>query len=266
MITKHPPKTPAGPAYRLSSVDHALELLLLFRTKPALRVSEVADELGVARSTAHRLLGMLVHRQFAVQDPATRAYRPGPRLVELGLAAVGALDVRARMRPYLSEIAARTGETVSLLVLEGDQVHFMDSIESHRTVRVGSRFDARMPAHATSAGKAMLATLTTDEVLATYPNEKLVTITERTVATRTQLLAALDRVRADGFAVNFGESETGLDAIGMAVLDADGRPAAGITVAFPMQRMTQEYVEALAWELRPVVAEATAELLQVGYC
>jgi DNA-binding IclR family transcriptional regulator len=122
-----------------------------------------------------------------------------------------------------------------------------------------------MPAHATSAGKAMLATLTTDEVLATYPNEKLVTVTERTVATRSQLLAALDRVRADGFAVNFGESETGLDAIGMAVLDADGRPAAGITVAFPMQRMTQEYVEALASELRPVVAEATAELLQVGY-
>ena len=62
------------------------------------------------------LLGMLVHRQFAVQDPATRAYRPGPRLMEIGLAAVGALDVRARMRPYLSEIAARTGETVSLRV------------------------------------------------------------------------------------------------------------------------------------------------------
>ena len=255
----------AGPAYRLSSVDHALELLLLFRTRPALRVSEVAEELDVARSTAHRLLGMLVHRQFAVQDPATRAYRPGPRLMEIGLAAVGALDVRARMRPYLSQIAARTGETVSLLVLEGDQVHFIDSIESQHVVRVGSRFDAWMPAHATSAGKAMLAVLTTDEVLAIYPNEKLATVTEHTLATRTQLLAELDRVRGAGFAVNFGESETGLGAIGMAVLDADGRPAAGFTVAGPMQRMTQEYVQALARELRPVVAEATAELLQVGY-
>jgi IclR family transcriptional regulator, acetate operon repressor len=266
VITKHTPRTPAEPAYRLSSVDHALELLLLFRTKPALRVSEVAEQLDVGRSTAHRLLGMLVHRQFAVQDPATRAYRPGPRLVEIGLAAVGALDVRARMRPYLSEIAARTSETVSLLVLEGDLVHFIDSIESQRVVRVGSRFDARMPAHATSAGKAMLAALATDEVLAIYLHEKLVTVTEHTIATRSQLLAALDRVRATGFAVNFGESETGLGAIGMAVLDADGRPAAGITVAGPMQRMTREYVQALARELRPAVAEATAELLQVRYC
>jgi IclR family acetate operon transcriptional repressor len=265
VTTKQASSPPAGPAYRLSSVDHALELLLLFRNKPALRVSEVAEQLDVARSTAHRLLSMLVHRQFAVQDPATRAYRPGPRLVEIGLAAVGALNIRARMRPYLSRIAARTGETVSLLVLDGDQVHFIDSIESERTVRVGSRFDARMPAHATSAGKAMLATLTANEVFAVYPNEKLVTVTDRTVATRTELLAALDPVRADGFAVNFGESETGLGAIGMAVLDAEGRPAAGVTVAFPMQRMTPEYVQELVRELRPVVAEARAELLQVGY-
>jgi DNA-binding IclR family transcriptional regulator len=264
-VAKHKPTTPGGPAYRLSSVDHALEVLLLFRSKPALRVSEVAEQLDVARSTAHRLLGMLVHRQFAVQDPATRVYRPGPRLVEIGLAAVGALDVRARMRPYLAEVAAHTGETASLLVLEGDMVHFIDCIESKRMVRVGSRFDARMPAHATSAGKAMLATLTTDEVLALYPNEKLAMVTERTLATRTQLLAALDRVRAVGFAVNVEESEVGLGAVGMAVLDADGRPGAGITVAGPMQRMTPGYLHAIAGELRDVVAAATAELLQVRY-
>jgi IclR family acetate operon transcriptional repressor len=65
-------------------------------------VSEVADQLDVARSTAHRLLNMLVHRQFAVHDPASRAYRPGPRLAEIGLTAVGTLDVRTRMRPYLT--------------------------------------------------------------------------------------------------------------------------------------------------------------------
>ena len=265
MITQHTTKAPAGPAYRLSSVDHALELLLLFRSKPTLRVSEVADSLDVARSTAHRLLGMLVHRQFAVRDPATRTYRPGPRLVEIGLAAIGALDVRARMRPYLTEIAVRTGETVSLLVLEGDMAHFIDSIESERTVRVGSRFDARMPAHATSAGKAMLAALPLEEVLAVYPTEKLVTVTERTLATRTQLLATLDQVRAAGFAVNYEESETGLGAVGMAVLDVDGRPAAAFTVAAPMQRMTQGYLQTISEELRGIVAAAAAELREVRY-
>jgi IclR family acetate operon transcriptional repressor len=260
-----PPTPPTPPAYRLSSVDHALELLLLFRSRPTLRVSEVADQLDVARSTAHRLLGMLVHRQFAVQDPATRAYRPGPRLVEIGLAAVGALDVRTRMRPYLTEVAARTGETVSLVVLEGDMVHFIDSIESQQLVRVGSRFDARMPAHATSAGKAMLAALPAEEVLTSYPNEKLATVTERTIATRSQLLAELARVRVAGYAVNFEESETGLGAVGMAVTDTDGRPTAGVTVAGPMQRLSPGYVRAIVRELRGTVAAAVAELVEVRY-
>lgn len=260
-----PVSGPDGPAYRLHSVDHALQLLLLFRSKPSLRVSEVADHLNVARSTAHRLLGMLVHRQFAVQDPATKAYRPGPRLVEIGLAAVGALDVRARMRPYLTEIAAATDETVSLLVMEGDSVHFIDSIESQRTVRVGSRLDVHMPAHATSAGKAMLAALTTDEVLAIYPAERLVTATERTLAMRSQLLGELEQVRDRGFATNFEESEAGLGAVGMAVLDQDGRPAVAFTVAGPLQRMTRDYVQAIARDLAAVVTAATADLRAVRY-
>jgi DNA-binding IclR family transcriptional regulator len=252
-----------GPAYRLHSVDHALLLLLLFRSKPSLRVSEVADQLHVARSTAHRLLGMLVHREFAVQDPATKAYRPGPRLVEIGLAAIGALDLRTRMRPYLADIAAATGETVSLLVLDGDSVHFIESIESQRTVRVAARPNARMPAHATSAGKAILAALPADDVLAIYPAERLVTATERTLTTRTQLLEELEKVRGKGFATNFEESESGLGAVGMAVLDQDQRPAAAFTVAGPMQRMIPRYVRAIANELRAVVAMASADLREI---
>jgi len=254
------PAAPGAPAYRLNSVDHALQLLLLFRSKQSLRVSEVAEQLNVARSTAHRLLGMLVHRQFAVQDPATRAYRPGPRLVEIGLAAVGALNVRSRLRPYLTEIAAATQETVSLLVLEGDTVHFIDGIESQLTVRVSARVGLRRAAHATSAGKAMLAALATGEVLAIYPDERLAAVTERTMTSRARLLAELERVRTDGFAVNFEESEIGLGAVGMAVPDAGGRPVAAFAVAGPMQRMTQDYVRAIARELHGVVAAASADL------
>jgi DNA-binding IclR family transcriptional regulator len=251
---------PDGPAYLLHSVDHALQLLLLFRSKPSLRVSEVADHLSVARSTAHRLLGMLVHRQFAEQDPVTKTYRPGPRLVEIGLAAVGALDLRKRLRPFLLELAAATGETVSLLVLQHDMVHFIDSIESQRTVRVGSRLDSRMPAHSTSAGKAILAALTTDEVLAIYPTERLATLTDQTTTSRSRLLDELALVRATGFATNFEESEIGLGAVGMAILDNDHRPVAAFTVAGPMQRMNGDYVQLLAGELAPFATAATADL------
>ena len=102
-------------------------------------------------------------------------------------------------------------------------------------------------------------------MLAIYPNEKLPTVTERTLTTRAQLLASLDRVRAAGFAVNLEESEIGLGAVGMAVLDGDSRPAAAFTVAGPMQRMTPAYVGALAEALRDSAAAASAELSQVSY-
>lgn len=249
-----------GPAYLLHSVDHALELLLLFRSRQSLRVSEVADHLGVARSTAHRLLGMLVHRQFAEQDAVTKTYRPGPRLLEIGLAAVGALDLHARLRPYLLELADATGETVSLLVLEQDVVHFIDSIESSQTVRVSARPGARRPAHATSAGKAMLAAMTHDEVCTIYRAERLTTVTERTLATRTSLFEELRLVRAAGFATNFEESEVGLCGVGMAVLDQNGRPAAAFTVAAPLQRMSDDHLQRLVGELKIVAAAATADL------
>jgi DNA-binding IclR family transcriptional regulator len=255
---------PDGPAYPLSSVDHALLLLLLFRSRPSVRVSEVAEHLKVARSTAHRLLVMLVHRQFAVQDPSTRAYSPGPRLVEIGLAAVGALDLRTRMRPYLAQLAASTSETVSLLVMEGGTVRFIDGIESQRTVRVSARVDERKPAHATSAGKAILAALPATEVLAIYPDERLGTVTDRTLTSRLNLLAELDQIRADGFATNFEESEGGLGAVGMAVFDADARPAAAFAVAWPMQRMSAGYVRDIARELSAVAALASADLGQRG--
>jgi DNA-binding IclR family transcriptional regulator len=258
--TRPPGNGQDGPVYLLHSVDHALQLLLLFRSRPSLRVSEVADHLGVARSTAHRLLGMLVHRQFAEQDAVTKTYRPGPRLIEIGLAAVGALDLRARLRPYLLDLAAATGETVSLLVLEQDMVHFIDSIESPQTVRVSARLGARRPAHATSAGKAILAALTDDEVRKVYRAERLTTVTDRTMATRTKLFEELRLVRAVGFATNFEESEVGLCGIGMTVLDQDGRPAAAFTVAAPLQRMNDEHLQRLAAGLRIVAAAATADL------
>ncbi|HWG63687.1 MAG TPA: helix-turn-helix domain-containing protein, partial [Streptosporangiaceae bacterium] len=120
----------AQPQSYIASIDHALRLLLMLKLQPRIRVADAADELGVARSTAHRVLGMLVYRGFAVQDQGSRAYRAGPVLVEVGMGALAQLDVRQRARPYLERVAALTGETTSLQILDGTQARFVDSVES----------------------------------------------------------------------------------------------------------------------------------------
>ena len=117
-------------------------------------VTAAADHLGVARSTAHRMLSTLLAEGFIRQDPATKSYLPGRRMLELGLAAVRNLDVRAAARPELEALRDELGETVHLVLLEGRHILFVDSVESTRAVRVGSRVgltDAR-PLHRRGQG------------------------------------------------------------------------------------------------------------------
>ena len=138
-MQKSRPESETGPAYPIASVNNALLLLLLFREQPRVRLTDACKYLGVAHSTAHRLLAMLAHHGFVQQEPVTRAYIAGPALVEVGLAVVGSLNVREQARPMMEELAAETGETVHLGVLEGDQVRYVDAVESERALRVVAR-------------------------------------------------------------------------------------------------------------------------------
>ena len=121
----------------LRSVDNALRLLDLIGQRQVLRVAEAAEALGVAGSTSHRLLTALRQRGFVLQDKPHSAYRPGPALNAIGLAAIGRIDIRRIARPILEDLAESTQETVSLCLLEGRSVRFIDCVESPRPVRVG---------------------------------------------------------------------------------------------------------------------------------
>lgn len=126
-----------GPAYPISSVDNALRLVLMLRDQPRLRLSGIAVALGIAPSTAHRLLAMLVHHGFVRQEDGTGAYVAGPALLDLGLAAVRNLDIRTYARPILADLARKTGETVHLAQLEGTKTRYLDAAESGHPERLG---------------------------------------------------------------------------------------------------------------------------------
>lgn len=193
----------------LSSVDNALRLLALLSDRQVLRVAEAADLLGVARSTAHRLLSSLRTHGFAVQDKANGAYRPGPVLIELGLAATGRIDIRQLAQPALEELRDRTRETVSVSILEGRDVRFVDCIEGTRSVRVGLRTGKVMRAHCTAAGKALLAALPLAELHRRYPDGELEGQTEASVTSWAALEAELAEIRAGGLAYNREEGSWG---------------------------------------------------------
>lgn len=228
----------AEPTYPIASVGNALRLLLLFRERKAIRLSDASEYLGVANSTAHRLLAMLVHHEFVEQESGQRTYVAGPALVEIGLAAVRGMDLRTSARPILEELAARSGETALLSRLEGDSVVCLDSIESKKALRVATQAQLTLPAHCTASGKALLAVLPTEEFRRLYPARvRLPGPTVKTIRHRAGLERALEEIRQRGFATSEEESEEGLSSIAAVVRDSRGRVVAALSVSGPVSRI-----------------------------
>jgi IclR family transcriptional regulator, acetate operon repressor len=252
---QNPDPTGPPPAYPIASVDSALRLLKLFRDTPRVRLSEASEHLGVAHSTAHRLMAMLAYHGFVRQEPGSRAYVAGPALVEIGLAAVRELDIRLHARPVLESLAASLGETVHLVVLEGGNVRYLDAVESPRALRVAARTGSALAANCTASGKALLAELSDAEVAAIFADQETLTaLTSRSITSCPRLLAELREVRARGYAVNIEESEEGVASVAVAVRvprrAPSAAPAAALAVSGPVSRMTGRAVETIEAELR----------------
>jgi DNA-binding IclR family transcriptional regulator len=224
------------PRYPVEAVGNALQLLLEFRERPSIGVAEASRLLGVARSTAHRLLAMLAHFEFVVQNEHTRAYHAGPALVALGSVVAANDDVHSAVRPHLETLASTFGETVHVCTLRGADVVFLGGVESTKALRAGNRTGSVLAAHATSGGKAMLAVLGDAAVRERYPREALPALTRRTIRSRTALLRDLQHVRERGIAVNDAESEAGLYALSCAVLSRTGELRGAITISGPQAR------------------------------
>ncbi len=231
-----------GPRYPIESVDNALKLLLMLRDRPAITVSEVSENLSVARSTAHRLLAMLAYHGFVRQEPVTKAYAAGPVLTEISFAALRDSDIRPKARPFIEELVREVGETVHLVTLNGTQVLFTDCVEGNRALRAGSRVGSRLPAHCTAGGKVLLAELSDDQIRELYRDEELEQLTPRSVGTVAALLARVDETRRHGYALNDGESEEELRAVAVVIRDAVGRVRGALTLSAPEYRLPPDRV------------------------
>jgi IclR family acetate operon transcriptional repressor len=244
------------PAYLIESVDSALRLLHMFLVSERIRVSEAATQLGVAASTAHRLLAMLQYHGFVAQDRRTHEYLAGPDLVRFGLAAAKQVDFRELARPVLETLSAAVNETVHLGIMQARNVLYIESIEGTRVLRIGSRSGASIPLHCVSMGKALLARLPRERFHELYPEEQLPTLTERSVATKSELTKQLAVIRKRGYAISSSESEDGVTSVAMAVFNEKGELRGAMSIAAPTTRAVQQRID----EWIPLLRKAAADL------
>lgn len=219
----------------LASVDNALRILHLLRRNGPLRLAEIAEGLGVGSSTAHRLVSTLREQRFVRQEAPGKRYELGPAM--LFTAGTSAVEhCVATATPVMAKLRDAVEETVHLSSLRGTDVIFLASAESNRLVRVTTRVGRHPKAHATAAGKVLLAELDEDRFLELYPDEHLEPLTPHTHTGRTRLRDELLQVRAEGYARNLGESEPDMYTVAVPLHRPDGGVICALAISTPHSR------------------------------
>ncbi len=238
----------AGDArYRIQAIERAVAILNAFTAEePELRVSDLAERLGLHKSTVHRFLVNLEAAGLVERNHRTGRYRLGLRIFELGGLVMQRMDLWDEALPFLEGLVRDTGETGHLAVLDGGEAIYVERVEARRALRVPSAIGRGYPAHATNLGKVLLAYLDAGEITRIVADRGLAGFTPNTITDATQLDAELAAIRERGYAIDNEEYDEGLRCIGAPVWDHTGRVVAAIGIGGPVTRVTPLRVDELA--------------------
>ena len=248
----------AKPRYGIEALARGLEILALFTTEsPSLSLTEIVATLELNKSTAFRVLSTLEMLGYLERDPATRRYRPGLKVLQLGFTALNGLEVGQMARPYLERLAQVVNETASLGVLDGMRIIYVDRIRNRAIVGVVIGIGSHVPAHCTSLGKVLLADLPPDELNCRLVDADLAAFTSHTIIDPRALLDELTLVRQRGYATSDEELAVGLRAVAAPIRDATQKAVAAINVSGPVTSISHERLKS---EIMPAVVKTAVQI------
>ena len=242
----------------IRAVDRALDILLCFtRQTPRLSMTQIAERAGMNKSTVHRFLGTLEKKRFLQRDPSTGLYQLGIRVLEIAYITLEHNDLRQLASPCLHRLNEQYRETITLSVLDGADIVFLDVIESPQRVKLAASTGQRLPAFATAAGKVLLAHLP-DERVRSVLKQGMQVFTPATLQSIDVFMSEIRQIRQAGFAISEQEYEDGINAVAAPILDANGVMVAAITVAGPAYRLSRDRM----LEIGPAIEAAAHEITQ----
>lgn len=241
------------------TIRRALAVLsLLRRSSVDVGVTEVAQELGLHPSTAHRILQALVADDFASQNPENDRYRLGRESMLLGLGAERTLGFSVAT-PLLEQLAEQTGESANLVVRDGDRGLVVLRIDSALPLRFSQPTGTRVPLHCTSSGKVLMA-FGGDPATEVDRLSELTVYTPATVSSRQELTHELLIAREQGFALNEGERNPGVSGVAVPVVDTSGTTVAALALQGPQVRLSRARLCELGGGLAGIAREVASVL------
>lgn len=240
----------------LKTVDKALNTLdFLAAFGGQVGVRELAEYLGINKSSTHRLLTTLERHDYVAQDPITGKYQLGMRVFQAGAIVFNQMKLRTVARLHLERLAESTGEVVHLAVLNGSRCVYVDKIEGPHAIKMASQLGWRKPLYCTGVGKALMAYLPANRVERILQEEELKPLTPYTITDVPRLLAELSEIRASGVAHDREEIELGLRCVAAPVFGARDQVVAAVSVAGPTAHFVPELLPEMVDRVRSV-AEA----------
>lgn len=235
----------------IRSVLKAISVLKLFTpVQPELSIADIGRKNGVPKTTARRIVITLAQAGLLEKDETTGKYMIGPMLYSIGNLYLSTKDVVRTAEPVIKALNDLSGEAVNVSIFNNGYITFVMKEETKHAFRWSIHVGTIMPAYASAMGKALLSELTDTELDNLYPEEKLRPLTNKTVATKTELKRELEQIRKTGVAFNREGGHEGVEGIAAVIRDIGGKAVAAMSVTVQVFRMNQTYRQRLATLVR----------------
>ena len=219
--------------YKVHSLERGLDLLeILSMNLSEKPLKELSEEAEFNQTTTHRILSALKSRGYVRQNPSNSKYRLSFKLFELGSRTIHHLNLHEEALPVLKDLADQTGESVFLVISEGDEALCIENINAYRNIQVlFLRVGRRMPLHIGAAPKVLLAYLPKERINEIIDNKGLEAWTKKTIITREALMKELQKIKTQGYALSMGDVTEGAAALGCPVFNRDCEVVAAISIS-----------------------------------
>jgi len=248
----------------IRSFAKGMNVLELLSDNEFLTVAQVARLMNINRASSHRFLSTLKELGYADKDDNSRYYLTS-KVIELGMKVLDRFEIRKIARPFLQELSNKFNETINLGYFNGEEVLTIDKIDSTERLRMDAGIGGGEPAYCTSLGKAILAFLPDWQLEKYIQSTVLTPFTPNTVVSKDKLMAELELVRENGYAIDDEELSIGLRCVGAPLIDHSGQARYAISLSGPSIRMGSKKIEEMRRELKKICRDLSGKIGSYHY-
>ena len=244
--------------YMVPGLVRGLSLLEAFSGESSsLSLADLSRVLGTSRSSAFRIAYTLTELGYLVRDDATKRYRLGNRVLGLGFGYLSSLELAESARPHLEDLRDRTDCSAHLAVLDGVEIVYVARYTDKKSLTSRIQVGSRLPAHATTMGRAILSQLSPADVRARFEGAELKRFSAVTATSVEELIQQLTKDATRGFVISRSNFERGVASLAAPVFDADGTVAGAINITTPESTLRGDELET---SIKDAVMDASATI------